>query len=46
MNEEWMTDERILSVSDMAVAYEVNPNTVMHACDILLKVKSYLSAEA
>ena len=35
MNEEWMPDERIPSVRDMAVAYEVNPNTVMRAYDIL-----------
>ena len=35
MNEEWIPDERIPSVRDMAVTYEVNPNTVMRAYDIL-----------
>ena len=31
MNEEWMPDERIPSVRDIAVTYEVNPNTVTQA---------------
>lgn len=35
MNKEWIPNERIPSVRDLAVEYEVNPNTVMRAYDIL-----------
>lgn len=35
MNEEWIADERIPSVRDLAMSYEVNPNTVMRAYERL-----------
>jgi len=31
----WKTDERILSVRDLAVELQVNPNTVMRTCLVL-----------
>ena len=35
INEEWIADERIPSVRDLAMKYEVNPNTVMRAYERL-----------
>ena len=35
MNQEWKPDERIPSVRDLAVSYEVNPNTIMRVYERL-----------
>ncbi len=35
LNKEWIADERIPSVRDLAMKYEVNPNTVMRAYERL-----------
>lgn len=35
MNQEWNPDERIPSVRDLAISYEVNPNTIMRVYERL-----------
>lgn len=35
LRKEWSEEDRIPSVRDLAVAMEVNPNTVVRACEIL-----------
>ncbi len=35
LSDEWVSDERVPSVRDLAMSYEVNPNTVMRAYEKL-----------
>ena len=39
LNDEWMPNDKILSVRDLGAELEVNPNTVMRAYDLLQNQK-------